>query len=140
MEYRLPDLASRASEESLVPLLRPRDDLALDPGPLARLFGSRHEAAAEEVVCRAMEEISARLMQIEMFHAECRFAELARAARGLIGVADQIGLRGLALSASHVAVCSEGRDAVALGATLARLQRIADGSLAEIWDLPHEPA
>jgi hypothetical protein len=53
----------------------------------------------------------------------------------MVAIADQIGMASLARVARDVSSCAVRVDAAALGATLARLERIADVSLMAIWDM-----
>ena len=60
-------------------------------------------------------------------------------ARSLTGIADQIGMNDLSRVAGDVTRCIDARDAVALAATLSRLQRIGERSLTAIWDMQDVP-
>lgn len=114
--------------------LRPDEPVRLERGRLAALYMSVGEAQAEEIICRAMEELAMRLALMERAYAAGEFAALSKGARGLVAIADQVGMTGLARVAGDVALCAERRDGTALGATLARLMRISDRSLTAVWD------
>lgn len=114
--------------------LRPDEPVRLERGRLAALYDSAGAAQAEQIICRAMEEIALRLALMERAYAAAEFAALAKAARGLAAIADPVGMAGLARVAGDVATCAERRDATALGAVLARLMRISDRSLIAVWD------
>ena len=61
-------------------------------------------------------------------------AGLTARAEMLSRLAWQVGLPGLAGVAVDVLACAERRDATGLAATLARMMRIGNRSLTEIWD------
>ena len=135
MDNSMPELFSETDPTMGVPLLVPRDDPRLNPAPIARLFAERGEAAAEPVIGGAMDELSQRFLKAETFHRACRFGDLARLTRSMVGVAEGIGFNGVAHAASQVTDCALNRDATALAATMARLGRLTEQSLAAIWDL-----
>lgn len=114
--------------------LRPEESVRLERGRLSALYTSVGEVQAEEIICRAMEELAMRLALMERAYAAGEFAALAKGARGLVAIADQVGMTGLVRVAGDVACCAERRDGTALGATLARLMRIGDRSLTAVWD------
>lgn len=114
--------------------LRPDEPVRLDRTLISALYASAGESQAEEIICRAMEELAVRLAQMERAYAAGQQALLGKGARSLVAIADQVGMTGLAHVARDVALCAERGDATALGATLARLMRISDRSLTAVWD------
>ncbi len=90
---------------------------------------------AEAVVARAMEELAARLARVERLFSGGDHHELHRAARSMVGIAEQIGMDMFARVAGDVAALTLTHDAAALAATMARLKRIGEGSLMAVWDL-----
>jgi len=108
----------------------------MDPDAVQALYGQMGEAGAQGVVCRAMEEIANRLSLIERCYYQRDMEALWRASKGLIGIADQIGLGLLAQVARDVADCVKADESTALAATLARLIRLGDRSLSAVWDIP----
>ena len=94
------------------------------------------EAGAEGGVCRAMEEIANRLSLIERCYQQGEMSALWKTSKGLVAIADQVGLRKLARASHAVAQCAKQQDAVALAATVARLVRLGDRSLTAVWDTP----
>jgi hypothetical protein len=54
-------------------------------------------------------------------------------------MADQVGMGLLARVAGDVTGCIDAGDGTALAATFARLIRIAESSLCEIWDMQERP-
>lgn len=102
---------------------------------LNALYGEMDPSNAEDVVCRAMEELALRLAHCDRLYRKGELDELRRAAKSMIAIADQIGMDALAQVAGDVVRCSKSRDHVALAATLGRLMRTGEGSLSAIWDL-----
>lgn len=111
------------------------EPVRLDPDALQILIEQMGERGANDVVCRAMEEIAIRLADLPALHRAKRLQELGRVAHSLIGIADQIGLTALSRVAGDVAECTRRSEAAALAATLARLERIGECSLSTIWDM-----
>lgn len=99
------------------------------------LFAELGEAGAEDVVCRALEELAQRLTEAERQYATAQFLDLRKTVRSLVGIADQVGMRELARSAVHVVDCIDRGDPVALAATLSRLLRVGEQSLCAVWEL-----
>ncbi|ROT97762.1 hypothetical protein [Histidinibacterium lentulum] len=118
--------------------LVPRETVRFDPAPLLRLYGTRGEAEAEDAVCAVLEAISHRLLRLDRDLSLREIAAIPRLATEIAGLGDGIGLSTLATVARAVARCAEAGDGAALGATLARLGRVADRSISEIWDI-HAP-
>lgn len=122
--------------------LMPRSVIRIDPEPLARLQAALGPQGAEDLVCRALEDISHRLRRLSEDHASGNLDKVSRGARSIAAVSAQIGLRDLALVAGHVLDCAgqdrTGQDSVradvdmALAATLARLFRVGRRAITEI--------
>ncbi|MHC9235706.1 hypothetical protein ACX9MO_08655 [Pseudooceanicola sp. 502str34] len=115
--------------------LSQREQVGVDPLRLDQLYGQLGESGAEEVICRAMEELALRLTRAERLFRQGDLAELRKGARGLAAIADQIGMTGLSLVAADVKTCIDAGDPVALSAVIARLMRMGEGSLTEVWDM-----
>lgn len=107
----------------------------LDPDRIDDLFLQLGQHAAEDVVCRALEELAARLTHIEASFRHDDIDELRKNTRSLGAIADQLGMQKLAKVARDVSDCAKAGDPVAKAATLARLLRIGERSLTEIWEL-----
>lgn len=113
----------------------PSERVRLDAEQLELLYTKLGEDGADEVLCRAMEEMAIRLKQAERLYQAGSIKELRKTAHSLIAIADQIGLSTLARVARDVVGCIDSGDWVALGATFGRLVRSGDQSLTAIWDL-----
>ncbi len=111
------------------------EGVRLDPDCLVALYSELGEAGAEQVVCKAMEELAARLTEMQRFADEGRIPALVRSARLLIKVAEQIGMLSFARVAADVLAAAAAGDTAGQAATLARLVRIGDRSLTAVWDL-----
>ena len=118
-----------------ITLLKHTEIVRLDARRLEELFLQLGEVNAEDVVCRALEELAARLAHTERCYREMQFDDMRKSARSLVAIAEQIGMQKLADVARDVTICIDGEDGVALSSTLARLLRIGEGSLSEVWDV-----
>ncbi|VAV90491.1 FIG095838: hypothetical protein [hydrothermal vent metagenome] len=118
-----------------VTLLKQNEVVGLDADRLEELYNQLGEASAEDVVCRALEELAVRLSHTERCYREIRITDMRKSARSLIAIAEQIGMLKLAQVAGDVTRCIDESDRVGLAATLARLLRLGERSLSEIWDL-----
>ena len=118
-----------------VTLLRQHETVRLDAARLEELFVQLGESGAEDVICRALEELAARLSHTERCYRETRFEDMRKSARSLVAISEQIGMQKLADVACDVTICIDNGDGIALSAALARLMRIGEGSLSEVWDM-----
>lgn len=120
-----------------VVVLRREEGVRMDLDRLCTLRARIGLAAADAVIRRARGELAACLERLARLGGDPRwidFGDTADCARRIAGCARQIGLTSLAHVASDVAACARGCDGPALAATLARLLRIGDRSLAETLD------
>ncbi len=118
-----------------VTVLAQNEAVRLDAEKLEALYNQLGDVSAEDIVCRAMEELAVRLAQTERFYRERRRDEMRKSARSIAAIAEQIGMQMLARVARHVKHCIEEGDETALAAVLARLIRTGERSLTEIWEL-----
>lgn len=109
-----------------------QEQVRLDRRSLAELTSELGPRGAAVVAARASDDLTERLVMLEILHRSGAWALLADRVQRLPGIADQIGMTHLAQVARDVACCAERRDAPALAATLARLGRVARGSVAAI--------
>lgn len=119
----------------MVLTLEPSEKVRLDSDRLAGLYRQLGETAAEDVVCRAIEEMAVRLTRCERMWRKNDREGLRKCARSLIAIAEQVGMVALARVAGDVARALDARDEVAVGATLCRLIRVGERSLTAVWDL-----
>ncbi len=107
----------------------------VDSDKIGALYRQLGEAAAEDVVCRAVEELAIRLAKCEALWRDEKVAEVRKALRGIAAIADQIGLQTLANVANATNGALHRRDHTAASATFARLIRVGEKSLTAVWDL-----
>ena len=110
------------------------ENVRLDPDKLGELYAQLGEAGAEDVVCRAMEELALRMSHCDRLYQASNWLELRKNCRSLIAIAEQVGLQKLANVAGDVICAIDQNSHVAIGATLTRLIRIGERSLTAIWD------
>ncbi len=118
-----------------VTVLQTDEPIRLDHDRLGALYDRLGPAGAEDVVCRAMEELAARLSQVDRDYRAGRWPELRKGARALAAIAEQMGMDTLARVGRDVTACVDLGDRVALAAVLARLFRSGERSLTAVWDM-----
>ncbi len=111
------------------------ESVRLDPDRLGHLYRQLGDAGAEDVVCRAIEELAVRLSHCERLWREQDWQGLRKSARSLIAISEQIGMTALARVAGDVTATVDAQDYVANSATLFRLIRVGERSLTAVWDL-----
>lgn len=111
------------------------EKVQVDQDRLGALYAELGEAGAEDIVCRAMEELALRLAHCGRLYNASEFKDLRKCARSLIAIADQIGMHMLARVANDVIAAVDAKDQPAVAATFSRLLRIGEESLTAIWDL-----
>jgi hypothetical protein len=115
--------------------IRLTETVRVDQDRLGALYAELGETGAEDVVCRAMEELALRLSHCGRLHASGKWDDLRKCTRSLIAISEQIGMLVLARVAKDVIETIDANDVPAVSATLARLLRIGEQSLTAIWDL-----
>lgn len=118
-----------------VTVLAQNEAVRVDADKLEDLYRQLGDVGAEDVVCRAMEELAVRLAHTERLFHQDRQDEMRKSARSIVAIAEQIGMLMLSRVARDVVQCIDDGDEIALSAVLARLVRIGEGSLTEIWQL-----
>tara|TARA_R110000868_G_scaffold400956_1_gene675822 strand:- start:74418 stop:74798 length:381 start_codon:yes stop_codon:yes gene_type:complete len=116
-------------------VLAQQEVVRVDPDRLQALYLQLGDSGAEDVLCRAMEEVAVRLSHTERLYRQDRMGDMRKSARSLVAIADQIGMNALARVSTDVTRCIDVGDPVALAATLARLLRVGERSLTAVWDL-----
>jgi hypothetical protein len=115
--------------------IKPMESVSVDQDRLGALYSQLGAAGAEDVVCRALEELALRMSHCERLYREGHWDELRKNTRSLIAIADQIGMRALSDVAGDVTACIDQGNGVAVAATLSRLMRVGDRSLTAVWDI-----
>ena len=115
--------------------IRPVEQVRVDQDRLGALYSQLGEAGAEDVVCRALEELALRLSRCEDLFRDAAWVELRKNARSLIAISEQIGMSALAHVAGDVTHAIDQSDQTAVSATLSRLLRVGERSLMAVWDI-----
>ena len=115
-------------------VLAVQEPVRIDARRLAEIVDELGEAAAQAIICAALEQMATGLAATRDAALAGDTAELSERAEQLSRLAWQVGLPSLAGVAVDVMDCAERRDAIGLAATLARMMRIGNRSLTEIWD------
>ena len=87
------------------------ENVHLDPDKLGELYAQLGEAGAEDVVCRAIEELAVRLTYCERLWRQNNMVDLRKNARSLIAIAEQIGMSAMASIARDVTAAIDNEDA-----------------------------
>ncbi len=115
--------------------LKPAEQIRVDSEQLSGLYTNLGEVAAEDIVCRAMEELALRLAHCDRLYRSDDLTGLRKSSKSLVAIAEQIGMNKLARVALCVTDCVDAGDTIALSAVFSRLLRTGEGSLTAIWDL-----
>lgn len=110
------------------------EPVQLDPDRLSDLYKDLGQHGAEDVVCRAIEELAVRLTHCERVWRHNDMPNLRKSARSLIAISEQVGMMGMANIARHVTETIDAEDHPAIAATLFRLIRVGERSLTAIWE------
>ncbi|WP_375551222.1 hypothetical protein [Rhodophyticola porphyridii] len=121
--------------ERSVTILRVEEPARFNPDRLEKLCAELGEVQAESEVANALGEIGVLLERIAAVGDRHCIAQLAGFLGKLISASDKIGMATLARVARDVEASYARGDAVALAATLARLQRVGERSILAVWDL-----
>ncbi len=106
-----------------------KERIQLDQVRLGTLYHQLGTAGADKVIGRASRELSARTARCRRLWEAGDRPGLCKCARSMIPIAEQAGMTEFARAARHVTAAAVAQDAVALAATLSRLQRVGDSSL-----------
>lgn len=111
------------------------EQVCVDQDRLGSLYSQLGADGAEDVVCRALEDLASRLTGCERQYGAQRIEDLRKNSRSLIAIAEQIGMQKLARVAADVVICIDRADWTSLAATVSRLIRVGERSLTAMWDL-----
>jgi hypothetical protein len=106
-----------------ISVLHPHDAACFDLDTLDGLSRDLGPSVAENILCRALEDIALRFVHIRNDYVSGNHAALRKSVHAVIPIAAQIGLPGLAHIGRDVVTCIDQADAVALAATLCRFLR-----------------
>ena len=111
-----------------------QEPVRVDARRLGEIVDELGETAAQSIIGAALEQLATALSSTRDSAMAGDMATLSERAEMLSRLAWQVGLPTLAAVAVDVLGCAERRDPTSLAATLARLMRIGNRSLTEIWD------
>lgn len=106
----------------------------VNPQRLGDIVNELGEQAAGSVLTAALEQLAIGLSDARAAALAGDMVELVMQAESVARLSWQVGLVSLAGVAVDVGTCAERRDEIGLGATLARMVRVGNRSLTEIWD------
>ncbi|MTH65337.1 hypothetical protein [Paracoccus shanxieyensis] len=112
------------------------ESVAIDMHRLEQIVTELGETTAVHVIGAALEQLALALNRTTEAAEKVALADVTLHADHLSRLAWQVGLVTLAGVAIDVGSCAERRDHTALAATSARLARIGNQSLTQIWDAP----
>lgn len=118
-----------------VTVLAVQESAQVDKDQLTYLGTQLGAHVAEDVICRAVDELATRIGLAERCFVSGQTQDLRRHARSLVAIADQIGMIGVARVARDVVTCIDEGDHTAVAATLGRLLRVGEASINAIWDM-----
>ncbi|MEL6641919.1 MAG: hypothetical protein AAFP98_11515 [Pseudomonadota bacterium] len=137
MTYQSPLSQSAPRPVSTVTVLRCRDQFDLDPAPVLAFAETHTCTQAEDMICRALEDIATRLDRLQAARAATAFEQMDSPARRIAVIAGGLGLIDVARASAHLRVAADTGNAVAVAATLARLERSFDAGISAIWSVQH---
>ncbi len=107
---------------------------AVDPQVIQTLRNSVGEARYQEIAEDAAFMLAERMGQLDRSLREDDFTMCYRHALNICGISSQIGMLKVSNIARDVMKCARAEDRVALGAVTGRLNRLAEASLAKVFD------
>ena len=113
-----------------ISVLHPRDTAYFDEDTLNDLSRDLGPSVAENILCRALEDMASRFTRIRDQYANGDQAALRKSVHALIPIAEQIGLPSLACVGRDVLTCLDRGDPVAIAATLCRMLRCGEMAIA----------
>ncbi|MBV1866533.1 MAG: hypothetical protein KUG69_01300 [Marinosulfonomonas sp.] len=90
---------------------------------------------ADKLMSRALEELAVQLAKAHRSFLRSNMNEMRASAGKVAEVSDHIGLASLSLIAQHVCELATANDSTALAAVVARLTRVGELSLMQVWEL-----
>lgn len=90
---------------------------------------------ADNLISRTMEELAVQMAKVHKSFLRNNMNEMCTAAGKVADVSDHIGMVSLSIVAKHVTYLAANGDSTALAAVIARLTRIGEMSLMQVWDL-----
>ncbi len=113
-------------------VLRFHDQIKFDPAPIRQLYHDMGNQHAEEHICNVLENIGRLLERINRAISAHQNELVAVLARDLADLANDIGLGTVGTVASHICDAAHSNP-TSLNAIFARLKRVTEPSMTEIW-------
>ena len=124
LRYGVPGRGEKGIKKmQTISILHPRDTAYFDEDTLNSLSRDLGQSVAENILCRALEDIAVRFVQIRDDYGTGNHQGLRKSVRAVLPIASQIGLPGLVHIGRDVLICIDQGDPVALAATLCRFLR-----------------
>lgn len=82
--------------------MKPKEVANVDYDRLNELYTQLGQSNAEDIVCRAMEELALRLTHCDKLYRDKAWDDLHKSVKSLVAIADQIGMPPVSLVAGHV--------------------------------------
>ena len=111
------------------------ETVQMDSAVLDDLILGLRGRSAEDVLCRAIEDMGLRLSRIEPVWRSGNWTMLRKNARALGAIAGQAGMKDLVLVAGNVVDTIDAGDLPAVGATVFRLLRVGEKSLTAMCEV-----
>ncbi|MEL6571698.1 MAG: hypothetical protein AAFQ64_08580 [Pseudomonadota bacterium] len=89
------------------------------------------------MICRALEDVAVRLDRLQAARVAGAFEYMCSSARRIAVIAGGLGMTDVAHAARHVGCAADSGSAVAVAATLARLERSFDAGISAVWAVSH---
>ncbi len=115
--------------------LRLAEKVCLDENRLGEIISRLGPRGADEVISRTMEELAVQLANVHKALERGKFNEVLVAAQKIAEFSAHVGMPSLSTVAKNVASVAGSNDTIAIRSTVARLERIGEMSLTQVWDL-----
>ena len=113
--------------------LQPYEVVRLDTERLDALYRALGDGGGEAVLCTAMEDLAHLLQEVKAAWLAADVTGVHLRSAEIAGIADRVGMVALAQVASDVTGLCWWYQEAALAAAVARLQRLGEQSLLEVW-------
>ncbi|WP_339108267.1 hypothetical protein [Thioclava sp. GXIMD4216] len=115
--------------------LRCNETVRIEQARIVALYAQLGQQAAERLMASAIEDLAMHMVAIDAAVQKNQLGAFDDAVTSLIPLARQVGMTKLEQVTRDLRDCMRAQDLVASRAVLARLMRIGDRSLSEVWDL-----
>ena len=134
MSQRLSNFSRFDITSASVEKLRPVTEFDVSPAPFEELIRQGGVALAEDAIFSALELIAQKIGHINTDWTAYRFDNIEADVAEIVAVGQSLGFESIAIAGSHLQTAILVSDAVAIGATLGRLERVFEVLVSKIWD------